>query len=47
MQRSLSGTAAADETRHFGARWQDRVRRILLDHGGNPEVLVVRRAGLE
>lgn len=47
LQRSLSGAATADETRHFGVLWQDRVRRILLDHGHNPEVFVVRRVGLE
>ena len=47
MQRSLSGTAAAAEEKRFGALWQDRVRRILLDHGHDPEVFVVRRAAPE
>lgn len=45
MQRCLGGTASAEEARRFGALWQDRVRRILLDHGEDPEVFVVRRAG--
>jgi len=45
MQRSLGGVASAAEEKQFGALWQDRVRRILLEHGQNPEVFVVRRAG--
>ncbi|MBI5923343.1 MAG: hypothetical protein HY847_17050 [Betaproteobacteria bacterium] len=43
MQRSLGGTASAAEEKRFGALWQDRVRRILLDHGEDPEVFLVRR----
>ena len=43
MQRSLSGEAAVADQQRFSALWQDRVRRILLDHGENPEVFVVRR----
>ncbi|NMG56228.1 hypothetical protein [Aromatoleum aromaticum] len=38
MARCLTGAADADEQRQFGALWQDRVRRILLDHGDDPEV---------
>ena len=45
MRRCLSGSAAADEMQRFGAAWQDRVRRILLEHGEDSEVFVVRRAG--
>lgn len=32
MQKMLAGEADADERARFGALWQDRVRRILLDH---------------
>ncbi len=45
MAQCLSGKASAEETRRFGAAWQSRVRRILLDHGEDPEVFLVRRAG--
>lgn len=45
MRRCLGGDAAADELRRFGAAWQERVRRILLEHGEDPEVFVVRHAG--
>lgn len=44
MQRCLGGGASAEEIRRFGALWQDRVRRILLDHGDDPKVFVVNRA---
>jgi hypothetical protein len=42
MQRCLAGEADAAEAGRFGALWQDRVRRILLEHGNDPEVFVVR-----
>ncbi len=45
MQRSLSGEASVEEAQRFGALWQERVRCILLDHGADPEVFIVRRAG--
>ncbi len=45
MQRCLAGHASADEARRFKTLWQHRVRRILLDHGEDPEVFVVRRTG--
>lgn len=45
MGRCLSGKASTEEARRFGALWQSRVSRILLDHGEDPEVFVVRRAG--
>ena len=45
MQRSLRGEATLPEESRFGVQWQDRVRRILLDYGENPEVFLVRRAG--
>lgn len=43
MTRCLTGEADADEQRQFGALWQDRVRRILLDHGNDPEVFRIHR----
>lgn len=46
LRRCLSKDAGAEEARRFAALWQDRVSRILLDHGDNPEVFVVRHAGL-
>lgn len=44
MQRSLSGQATFAEERQFAALWQDRVRRLLVDHGDDPEMFVVRLA---
>ncbi|MDD5176950.1 MAG: hypothetical protein PHQ05_11050 [Sterolibacterium sp.] len=41
MQRCLSGVADAAEVRQFGTLWQERVRRILLDHGEDTEVFVL------
>ena len=42
MQRCLSGVADPAEVRQFGALWQERVRRILLEHGEDAEVFVLR-----
>jgi hypothetical protein len=44
MQRCLNGDARAEDKRRFATAWQDRVRRVLLEHGDDPEVFVVRRA---
>ena len=44
MPRCLSGEAGSDDARRFGSMWQDRVRRILIDHGEDPDVFLVRRA---
>jgi hypothetical protein len=41
LPRCLAGSASADERTEFGALWQDRVRRLLLDHADDPEVVVV------
>lgn len=43
MQRSLSGLADTAEIERFGVLWQDRVRRLLLEHGDDPEVFILRR----
>jgi hypothetical protein len=42
LQRCLAGVADASEQQAFGQLWQDRVRRILLDHADDPAVFVVR-----
>lgn len=44
MQRCVSGAADAAEVQQFGLLWQERVRRILLDHADDSEVFVLRRA---
>ena len=38
----LQGTADAGNTRLFGELWQDRVRRILIDHAADPEIVQLR-----
>ena len=43
MQRCLTGEARADETRRFGELWQARVASILLEHGEDDTVFVIRR----
>lgn len=42
MQRCLGGAADAEGQRRFAPLWQDRVRRLLLDHWDDPEVFLVR-----
>ena len=42
MHRCLNGEASPDEARAFGQAWQDRVRRILLEHQDDAEVFVIR-----
>lgn len=41
MQRVMAGVADAGERAEFGRLWQERVRRILLEHGDDPELVVV------
>ena len=38
----LNGTANATDTRQFGNLWQERVARILVDHGEDHELVEVR-----
>lgn len=38
LMRCLHGPDAAELTSRFGQMWQDRVRRILIDHGDDPAV---------
>lgn len=44
MQRCLGGLASTEEQGRFGTLWQERVRRVLLDHGRDPAVFLVRRS---
>lgn len=39
MQRILAGAAGQEEVVRFAALWQDRVRRILIEHADDPEVV--------
>ena len=41
MSRNLGGTAAPDEAALFRELWQDRVRRILVDHADDPELIAI------
>ena len=38
----LQGTADTGNTQMFGELWQDRVRRILIDHADDPEIVQLR-----
>ncbi len=42
MQRCLQGSASTEERELFGMKWQDRVRRILLEHGNDPAVFAIQ-----
>lgn len=42
MSRTLSGDADEATRDAFGALWQDRVRRLLLEHADDPDTIVVR-----
>ena len=41
----LDGVADGEATRLFGELWQDRVRRILIDHADDPELVHIRPSG--
>lgn len=41
LQRCISGEATHAENQRFGELWQERVRRLILDHGEDPEVFKV------
>jgi hypothetical protein len=38
----MAGAASADEQKEFGRLWQERVKRILIDHIDDPMLLVLR-----
>ncbi|MCP5276812.1 MAG: hypothetical protein H6935_00415 [Thiobacillus sp.] len=42
MARVVGGTAGEEERESFAKLWQERVRRILVEHAQDPEVVVVR-----
>lgn len=42
QQKLLSGQATPEEAVRFGVLWQDRVRRLLLEHADDPEVVRIR-----
>mgnify|MGYP001088974107 CR=1 FL=1 len=44
LQRCVAGIADASERRELGRLWQDRVRRLLLEHAEDPDVFVVRES---
>ncbi len=44
MGRAMQPDASAEDRRAFAATWQDRVRRLLLEHGSDPSVIRVARA---
>ncbi|MEW5892938.1 MAG: hypothetical protein AB1697_07350 [Pseudomonadota bacterium] len=41
MTRLLSGEASMDERQEFGRLWQLRVKRILIDHIDDPDLIVL------
>jgi hypothetical protein len=43
MPLCLRGLASPEEQEAFRAAWQDRVRRLLLQHADDPEVIVLQR----
>lgn len=42
MQKVLGGDATQEDQAFFAELWQERVRRILIDHADDPELIVVR-----
>jgi hypothetical protein len=41
MQKTMMGIASADERREFGVLWQERVKRILVDHADDTGLVIV------
>lgn len=39
LQKVLSGRGSREEAQEFAALWQDRVRRILVEHADDPELI--------
>lgn len=42
LRLCLDGRGDTEAERRFGTLWQERVRCLLLDHGDDPEVFIVR-----
>jgi formylmethanofuran dehydrogenase subunit E len=43
MPRCVAGVATAEEQALFRSLWQERVKRLLLEHADDPEVILVTR----
>jgi hypothetical protein len=43
LARVVGGVASAEERAAFARLWQERVRRILVEHGDDPDLVAVRR----
>lgn len=41
LPKALAGRTGADESARFGELWQERVRRILVDHASDPRLIQV------
>ena len=41
LHQCMTGAATPEEERQFRALWQDRVRRLLVEHGDDPQLVVV------
>lgn len=39
LRKYLEGVASLDEMRDFASLWQDRVRRILIEHADDPDLI--------
>ncbi len=46
MGQALAGDACPADVARLGQLWQERVRRLLLEHGDDPSVFILRRAPL-
>ena len=44
LKQILAGIAAPQETREFATLWQERVRRILIDHADDPDLITTTAA---
>jgi hypothetical protein len=42
MMQAMAEDASAQVRTAFGAAWQDRVRRLLLEHAEDPAVILLR-----
>lgn len=42
LQKIQAGNAKPEEQREFGRLWQERVKRLLIEHGDAPELVTVR-----
>lgn len=43
MGRAMAPDASAEDRKAFGAAWQERVRRLLLEHADDADVILVER----